>query len=42
MDEKTLTFGDIEIKKTKVLPLEKPYFLEDVNTNNNIVSNKSI
>ena len=39
MDEET-TFGDIEIEKQKVYRYKTPLFLEDVNADNKLVSNK--
>ena len=40
MDEETITFGDIEIEKQKVYRYKTPLFLEDINTDNKLVSNK--
>ena len=40
MGKVILTFGDIEIEKDKFYYYKTPIFLEDVNINNILVSNK--
>ena len=40
MGTEILTFGDIEIEKDKIYYYKTPVFLEDVNINNILVSNK--
>ena len=40
MGKEILTFGDIEIEKDKFYYYKTPIFLDDVNINNILVSNK--
>ena len=40
MGKEILTFGDIEIKKNKFYPNKTPIFLNDVNIEKVLVSNK--